>query len=82
MLGCKSVSRESIEATIWLNNMPIPREICDREPDLQRRGFYRKLESGKYELVSFCKPQARDFVAMPSKDFNNILDKTLPKEKR
>lgn len=78
-LGCKTVTRSEVEATVWLNNLPLPKEICDASPELKLRGFYRLLNDGKYEIVSVCNPSITEFVEMPKDDFNRILDALLPK---
>jgi len=75
------VTREQIQATIWLNNFNDSiQPICARDPELKNYGFYRKLNTGKIEFVSVCSLQAVHFVALPEKDFNNILDQALPKK--
>ena len=76
---CSCVTREKIEATIWLTNAPLPLEYCDQIPELRQYGFYRKLDTGKIEFVSFCKKESRDFVTMPRSEFDKILDQALPK---
>ena len=75
--GC--VTREKIEATIWLTNAPLPLEYCEQIPELKMYGFYRKLNNNKIEFVSFCKKESRDFVTMPRSEFDEILDQALPK---
>ena len=78
MSGC--VTRGEIEAAIWLNN-GVPKEVCDREPILRDHGFYRRLNDGKLEFVSFCDPQAVDWLSMHKTDYVRLLDATLPKKK-
>jgi hypothetical protein len=55
--------------------MPIPQEICDRNIELWSYGFYRKLNNGKIEFVSFCKKEAREWLAMNKEDFNKFMDR-------
>ena len=74
--GCPS--RQEIEATFWLNN-GLPAELCEKMPELWKRGFYRKLNTDKYEFISFCDPRARDWIASYKDDVNRILDAYLPK---
>ena len=77
------ISRKEIEAVIWLNNSPLPAELCTREPILSQYGFYRRLNNGKFEFISFCNPEATKWFAIHEKDMANILDQTLPsKEKK
>lgn len=73
-----NVTREEIEATVWLNNFP-PASLCLTNPELSQYGFYRRLNNGKLEFMSMCKKEARDFFAIPKADFNRLLDRALPK---
>lgn len=75
-----NITRDEVDATIWLNNLPLPAELCEREPQLKKRGFYRRLDNGKLEFVSVCNPKAKDWISANKVDFNRILDKTLPKQ--
>lgn len=79
--GC--VTRQEVEAVIWLNNFNDQggslNELCANVPELKQRGFYRKLDLGKYELVSVCNPIARDFLIVHKDDLARLLDKALPK---
>lgn len=75
----KLPTRAEVDATLWLNNGPIPIEICQREPALKDRGFYRRLNNGKLEFISWCSPKAREMTAVPTKELQAILDELLPK---
>lgn len=66
---------------MWLNNGPIPADICEREPDLKLRGFYRRLNSGKLEFISFCNPIANDLLGIHKTDLEKILDALLPRKR-
>lgn len=84
-LGCRTPSREEINATTWLNNTPLPAELCEANPELKRYGFYRRLNSGKLEFMSYCKPCtdgakdcAKNFIAIHENDFQKMLDKYVP----
>jgi hypothetical protein len=77
--GC--ISRKKIRAYIWLNNSPIPQEICAREPSLFDYGVYRKLNDGKLEFVSFCESKAKEFLSMHKSDFERILNENTDSEK-
>lgn len=68
------VTRREIQAAIWLNNSPIPKEFCERDPDLKLYGFYRRLDSGKLEFMPFCNSKAREWVSMHKDDFNRLMD--------
>jgi hypothetical protein len=77
--GC--ISKEEIEATLWKNNSPIPQEYCDQIPQLQHYGFYRILNNGKLEFMSFCNPLARRWFAIYDEDMKKILDRlTVPED--
>lgn len=80
LASCKTPSRARINATIWLSNIPLPKEVCDRSPELRDRGFYRRLDNGKFEFVSFCSPVAKEWVSIPKKDFLKLLDEYVPKD--
>jgi hypothetical protein len=73
------VSRKRIKAAIWLNT-GIPKALCDERPELYNLGFYRQLNNGKWELVSYCSEHAAQYLTIYSKDLEKILDETLPKE--
>lgn len=78
ILGC--VSKKEIKASIWLNNSPIPEEICLREPDLRNYGFYRRLDNGKIEFISWCNKEASHWLSIFDKDLERILKATLPED--
>lgn len=80
LCGCQTVTRKQVDAAVWLNNAPIPTEICDREPQLKQYGFYRKLDDGKFEFMSFCKPGAEKWVGIYGPDFYKFLDALLPEK--
>lgn len=75
------VTKPEIMAAVWLNNTPIPPEICTSVPALQQYGFYRRLNDGKLEFISFCNPQAVNWLGVHQDDFNRMMDKTFPKGK-
>jgi hypothetical protein len=74
--GC--VSREEINAKLWLSS-GIQEDICEKYPEIKRYGFYRKLNDGRYEIMSYCAKSAKKQISMLENDLNAILDKTLPK---
>lgn len=81
------INRQEIQASVWLNNAPLPAEMCGPKPTqpdphhvtLWDYGFYRRLNSGKFEFISFCDQDAAKWVAVYQDDFNKILDGLLPK---
>lgn len=75
--GCK-VTRPEVEAYIYLNN-GVPADVCEREPALKDHGFYRRLNDGRLEFISFCDPEAQNWVSMFKLDYERLLDKAFPK---
>jgi hypothetical protein len=45
-------------------------------------GFYRKLDNGKYEFLSFCEEAAGKMVSMDAEKFQGFLDALLPEKKK
>jgi hypothetical protein len=76
-----SATRKQVLAEIWLNN-GMSEELCQEMPQLRQYGFYRRLNSGRLEFLSFCNPEARKYVAMYGPKFNEVLDKLLPEKKK
>jgi hypothetical protein len=79
LTGC--LSREQVDAKVWLNNAPLPAELCAKLPELKEYGFYRKLNDGTIEFMSFCDPRAADWLSMYKTDYGKIMDQLLPKPK-
>lgn len=79
LLLSSCISREEVEAVIFLNNFHAMGPICERTPEIKQYGFYRKLNDGKLEFVSICNSTARNYLAVHKDDFNRLLDKALPK---
>jgi hypothetical protein len=80
LTSCKTPTRKEIDATLWLNNTnaKVFRDLCAREPVLLNIGFYRKLNDGRKEFISFCSPRAVNYFGILDRDLNNMLDKYLP----
>lgn len=88
--GCKTVTRQEVEATVWINNLPINQELCDKYQEVNVRGLYRVLNDdqckdlghkpGCKEFVSICNSKITKFVSIPEEDFNRILDALLPRQ--
>jgi hypothetical protein len=70
--GC--VTRKKINTYLWLNNAPIPSEICEREPSLKDYGLFRKLRSGQIEFLGFCEEKTGEFFSMHKDDFERIMN--------
>lgn len=73
------VTRGEVRAYFYLNN-GLPADLCEREPRLRDYGFYRRLNDGRFEFVSFCSPDAKRYLGILDDDLERLLDKTLPKE--
>lgn len=78
--GC--LTRDKIDAAIWMNNYPIPQKICDENPVLNLYGHYRVVVIDgveKKELISICQKESAPFFGMHKDDFNRLVDEALPK---
>jgi hypothetical protein len=75
--ACNIPTRKEVNAAIWLTN-GLPPDLCASVPELNDYGFYRKLNSGDFEFLSFCSPEALNFLGMHKTDFNRLMDGTLP----
>lgn len=82
-IGC--VTRAEVDALAWLNN-GLPKEICDREPELANYGLFRRLNDGKFEFLSYCqfgengKNLVMDYTAFSNADLEKLLDELTPKK--
>lgn len=55
---------------------------CANQPEVNRYGFYRKLNNGKLEFIPFCSPSARGYIAIKTTKFYEVLDQYLPEKKK
>lgn len=69
------VSKREVDAKIWLNNFPVPKESCDAAPAIKEYGFYRRLNDGNFEFVSICNKASRGFKQMSNKDFARLMNR-------
>ena len=76
------ITRGEVEAYTWLNNTEALAELCQKTPELKDYGFYRKLNDGKLEFISFCNPLAKRMISIIDSDLQKILDENLPKNER
>lgn len=60
---------------VWLES-GIPAENCT--PEVAKSGVYRKLNSGKYEFISYCDKAILDSVRFNGTKFYKVLDAELP----
>lgn len=81
LTGC--ISRKEIIASLFLNNGMSP-EMCGKDkasspnPVLWDYGFYRRLNAGGFEFISFCDSRSMEWVAVNKRDLENILNANLP----
>lgn len=68
------VTRNQINGYLWLNNIPVPQEICDREPLLKDYGLFRRLNNGNFEFISVCDQRMKQFFSMHKNDLARILN--------
>ena len=68
------VTRNQINGYLWLNNTPVPQEICDREPLLKDYGLFRRLNNGNFEFISVCDQRMKQFFSMHKNDLARILN--------
>lgn len=83
--GCPS--RQEVNAELWLNT-GISAEECAKNPELQKFGIYRLLDTGKYELISHCAqiPDANGkpvnatagYTSINTEKLTNLLNALLP----
>lgn len=71
LAGC--ITAAQIHSKTWLTNSPLPAALCEREPELKDYGFYRRLDDGKFELISFCNPLAAKMLGMHKDDYKDLL---------
>lgn len=84
------LSRKEVQAELW-EQSGIPVELCDKMPELNQYGIYRKLDSGKVEFLSYCKtvqdengkmiPAVQNYLSVSTKKFNEFLNQLLPEVK-
>lgn len=80
-LAANCVTRDQVNAVIWLNNFSSEemKALCKENPILHLHGFYRKLDNGTNEIIPICTKTAGEMLSATPKDYNEILDKALPR---
>lgn len=68
------VTKKQIQAAIWLNNGPLPPQICESNVELKQYGFYRKLDDGRLEFIPYCSEISSRMISMTEEDMNKFLD--------
>lgn len=76
LASCKGVPKRSeIDALVWLNNSRAMHPVCSENLELTDIGFYRALDDGSFEFVSFCDENASDYLSIYKDDFEELLKK-------
>ena len=78
--ACQTPTRSQVDALTWLSNVPVPKELCDANPDIRAYGFYRRLESGRLEFWSICNPEMPPMVSMKGEEYRALLDQYLKRQ--
>lgn len=86
--GCPS--RKEVDAELWLNT-GLPADICQKYPELAdagKFGIYRKLDTGKYEFISYCteipdgaggqKVAVQGYTSINTQKLTSFLNDLLP----
>jgi hypothetical protein len=74
------ISRKQVVAETWLNS-GLPADVCEKYPEIKEYGIYRKLDSGQYEFLSYCKNESQNYISIQGDKFRRILDSLLPEQK-
>jgi hypothetical protein len=75
------VTRKQIEAATWVNNFnAIPDDACYPGKSLYRVGFFRRLDTGKYQFVSVCSDTGNKMLSATADDYKKLLDAALKKD--
>jgi hypothetical protein len=76
--GC--LTKKELDLYIYFNNSPLPEQFCEVLADGSKvglgwgYGFYRRLNDGKLQFISFCHPDAKNWIAMHKDDYKKITD--------
>jgi hypothetical protein len=70
------ISPRKIKAALWINNLPVPEEVCKESPELKDYGIYRRLNDGSFEFVSVCDKVITEFFCMHKDALKGILNET------
>lgn len=87
LAGCPN--RKQVLAEVWQNS-GLPSDLCEKAPELKQYGIFRKLDSGKYEFLSYCTqgqdkdgkpfPLVQNYIGMLTQKFQSLLDALLPEK--
>lgn len=77
--ACQTPTRSQVNALVWLDNFPLPPELCARHPDIQAYGFYRRLDDGNLEFFSICNQSVPKMVSMKDAEYQALLDQYIKK---
>jgi hypothetical protein len=79
--GC--ITRKQIEAATWLNNFhSIDPTLCYPNGPLYERGFFRRLDDGRFQFISICTETASKMLSATPEDYKKLIDAALGSKKR
>jgi hypothetical protein len=73
------VTKAQVDAVIYLNNTNAIADLCTKDQDVHNFGFYRKLNSGQFEFISFCDSASNTMLSMTKDDYEKIMQGLVPK---
>jgi hypothetical protein len=56
------------------------RSLCLKYPEIEKFGLYRRLNDDSVEFISFCNPEVNRWLSIHEYDFEQLLDKYVPKK--
>lgn len=71
------IKRSQVEAEIW-SQTGLPKELCERVPELRQYGLFRVLDGERYEFQGYC-VNAHMYKAMHQDKLNEFLKELEPK---
>jgi hypothetical protein len=78
--GC--ITRKQIEAATWLNNFhSIDPTLCYPGGPLYERGFFRRLDDGRFQFISICTETAAKMLSVTAEDYKKLLDAALERKR-
>jgi hypothetical protein len=79
-LACQTPTRSQVDALTYNNNFTaLPPDICQREPELYKFGFYRRLDDGRIAYFSICDKDIPVFVSMKYDEYDALLRQYIRK---
>jgi hypothetical protein len=82
ILTSSCVTRQQIEAEMWENNFhSIDDALCLPGGPLYRRGFFRRLDGGGFELISVCSKRGSEMKAFTPESVDKLMEGAFGKKK-